>query len=65
VNRLDRLQQAAKELEAATGQQCLPVQADVRQPATLKEAVAKTIEKFGKIDFVICGASPTLTPPVD
>jgi 2,4-dienoyl-CoA reductase [(3E)-enoyl-CoA-producing], peroxisomal len=27
----------------------------VRKPETLKDAVAKTIEKFGRIDFVICG----------
>jgi len=49
------LQQTAKELEELTGQACLPAQADVRQPAALKDAVARTIEKFGRIDFVICG----------
>lgn len=49
------MQQTAKELSEATGRECLAVQADVRQPATLQEAVAKTIEKFGRIDFVICG----------
>jgi NAD(P)-dependent dehydrogenase (short-subunit alcohol dehydrogenase family) len=53
--RLDRLIQAAKELSEATGQTCIPAQADVRDPKTLQEAVRKTIEKFGKIDFVICG----------
>jgi len=29
----------------------------VRQPAALKKAVEDTIAKFGRIDFVICGAS--------
>ncbi len=43
------------ELSECTGKDCLPVQADVRQPASLKEAVDKTIAKFGRIDFVICG----------
>jgi peroxisomal 2,4-dienoyl-CoA reductase len=56
-SRLDRLTESAKELSQATGQTCMPAQADVRQPHQLKEAVAKTIEKFGRIDFVICGRS--------
>jgi peroxisomal 2,4-dienoyl-CoA reductase len=55
LHRLDRLTQAAKELSETTGQRCLPYQADVRQSKTLQEAVAKTIETFGRIDFVICG----------
>jgi NADP-dependent 3-hydroxy acid dehydrogenase YdfG len=53
--RLERLQETAKELSEKTGKECLPVQGDVRQPASVKEAVAKTIEKFGRIDYVICG----------
>lgn len=53
--RVDRLTQAAAELSQATGQECIPTQADVRFPAQLKEAVAKTIAKFGRIDYVICG----------
>ena len=54
-SRLDRLTQAAKELSEATGQECIPTQADVRYPAQLKDAAAKTIAKFGRIDYVICG----------
>jgi 2,4-dienoyl-CoA reductase [(3E)-enoyl-CoA-producing], peroxisomal len=53
--RLDRLIQTAKELSEATGNTCIPVQADVRQPKTLHDAVAKTIEQLGRIDLVICG----------
>jgi len=53
--RLDRITQAAEELSKGTGNTCIPAQADVRKPDELKEAVRKTIEKFGKIDFVICG----------
>ncbi|KAG7439424.1 2,4-dienoyl-CoA reductase [Guyanagaster necrorhizus] len=52
--KLDRLTQAAKELSEATSQVCIPTQADVRQSKALQEAVSKTIEKFGRIDFVIC-----------
>ncbi|KAK7462340.1 peroxisomal 2 4-dienoyl-CoA reductase sps19 [Stygiomarasmius scandens] len=62
--KIDRLTQAAKELSQATGQTCIPAQADVRQPNTLKEAVAKTIERFGKIDFVICGAAGNFLAPI-
>lgn len=54
-HRLDRLTQAAKEMSEVTGRTCIPAQADVRQPQALKSAVAKAIEQFGKIDFVICG----------
>ncbi len=52
---MDRLTKSAEELSAATGAVCLPVQADVRQPQAVQQAVAKTIETFGRIDFVICG----------
>lgn len=59
--RLDRLEASAKELSAATGGQCIPLQADVRNPKQLQDAVAKTVEKYGRIDFVICG--PYSVPP--
>ncbi|GAK63196.1 NAD-binding protein [Moesziomyces antarcticus] len=53
----DRLAKASKELSAATGQECIPCPADVREPEQLKEAVRKTVEKFGRIDFVIAGSA--------
>jgi len=62
--KLERLTEAAKELSAATGQTCIPAQADVRHPKSLQEAVAKTIEKFGRIDFVICGAAGNFLAPI-
>ncbi|KAJ3781763.1 hypothetical protein GGU10DRAFT_390372 [Lentinula aff. detonsa] len=62
--KLDRLTQTAKELSAATGRTCIPAQADVRQPKMLQEAVKKTIERFGKIDFVICGAAGNFLAPI-
>jgi peroxisomal 2,4-dienoyl-CoA reductase len=61
--RLDRLTQAAKELEETTGRKVIPAQGDVRHPKTLADAVAKTIEAFGRIDFVICGPSVFLSVP--
>jgi len=62
--KLDRLTQAAKELSEATDQKCIPCQADVRHPKALQEAVAKTIETFGRIDFVICGAAGNFLAPI-
>ena len=44
-------------MEKLSGHRCVPAPADVRKPAQLKEAVEKTIAAFGRIDFVICGAS--------
>ena len=52
---MDRLQQAAEELEKATGRKCVAAQADVRQPAQLRDAVEKGVGALGRIDFVICG----------
>lgn len=53
--RADRLAQAAKELEAATGRKCLPAPADVRNPQSIQAAAKLAFDKFGRIDYVICG----------
>jgi peroxisomal 2,4-dienoyl-CoA reductase len=58
TSRLDRLEASAKELSEKTGQKCLPIQGDVRNPTTLQAAAKRTVEEFGKIDFVICGMLP-------
>jgi len=62
--KLDRLTAAAKELSTSTGRECLPLQGDVRKPEQMKDAVAKTIERFGRIDFVICGAAGNFLAPI-
>ncbi|OBZ78773.1 Peroxisomal 2,4-dienoyl-CoA reductase SPS19 [Grifola frondosa] len=62
--KLDRLTTAAQELSTATGKLCLAVQADIRRPAEIQAAVAKTIEKFGRIDLVICGAAGNFLAPI-
>ncbi|KAG2220231.1 hypothetical protein INT45_008772 [Circinella minor] len=54
---LERLEKAAKEMSEATGGVVIPIQADVRKPADVENAVAKTVEKFGKIDYLINGAA--------
>ncbi|GAA5826597.1 hypothetical protein JCM11251_002442 [Rhodosporidiobolus azoricus] len=55
------LQESAKKLEStvSNGTFCLPVPADVRQPAQLAAAVKTVLadKKFGRIDIVVCGAA--------
>ncbi|KAG6832508.1 hypothetical protein H0H93_013529 [Arthromyces matolae] len=62
--KLDRLAQTAKELSDITGGKCLPAKADVRDPKALREAVQKTMDAFGRIDFVICGAAGNFLAPI-
>ncbi|KAH9846171.1 2,4-dienoyl-CoA reductase [Lenzites betulinus] len=62
--KLDRLTASAQELEAATGARCIPLQADVRDPAQLRAAVQRTLDAFGRIDFVICGAAGNFLAPI-
>lgn len=47
---------AAAEIEAAGGQ-VLPIVGDIRDDATVADAVAKTVERFGGIDYVVNNAS--------
>jgi peroxisomal 2,4-dienoyl-CoA reductase len=53
-------EKAAAQLEKETGRSCLPCQADVRKPEDLKAAAKKAFEKYGRIDYVICGAAGNL-----
>jgi peroxisomal 2,4-dienoyl-CoA reductase len=56
-------EKAAAQLEKETGRSCLPCQADVRKPEDLKAAAKKAFEKYGRIDYVICGAAGNLYVP--
>jgi len=62
--KVERLTATSKALSSATGKTCIFAQADVRQPAQLQNAVKKCIEKFGRIDFVICGAAGNFLAPI-
>lgn len=42
-----------------------PIAADVRQPEQVEQAVAKTIEKFGRIDYLINGAAGNFLAPFE
>jgi SDR family mycofactocin-dependent oxidoreductase len=59
----DDLAETASLVEAE-GQQCLAVQGDVRDIAHLRDLVAKTKEKFGRLDILLpnAGIMPALAP---
>ena len=54
--KMDHLQPSADAINQAGGK-AFAVAADVRQPEAVEQAVAQTIEHFGKIDIVINGAA--------
>ena len=60
----ERLAASAKELSDESGKICLALPADVRKPEELDTAAKKTVEKFGKIDFVICGNETFSSSPL-
>jgi peroxisomal 2,4-dienoyl-CoA reductase len=53
---MKHLEPAAAAINAAGGK-AIAVAADVRQPAEVENAVARTVEAFGKIDIVVNGAA--------
>jgi peroxisomal 2,4-dienoyl-CoA reductase len=54
--KLEHLQPAAEVINA-NGGKAIAVVADVRQPAEVENAVARTIEAFGRVDIVVNGAA--------
>uniref|UniRef100_A0A8D0F668 Peroxisomal 2,4-dienoyl-CoA reductase [(3E)-enoyl-CoA-producing] n=1 Tax=Strix occidentalis caurina TaxID=311401 RepID=A0A8D0F668_STROC len=54
---------ASKKLVAATGQQCLPLSIDVRQPQTIAAAVDEALKEFQRIDILINGAAGNFLCP--
>ncbi|KAI7859320.1 NAD(P)-binding protein [Circinella umbellata] len=61
----EKLQKAAEEMSKATNGEVFPIQADVRKPEDLENAVAKAVEKYGHIDFLINGAAGNFLAPFD
>ncbi|NXX78858.1 DECR2 reductase, partial [Urocolius indicus] len=60
---LQRVSEASKKLEAATGQQCLPLCMDVRQPQTIVAAVEAALKRFERIDILVNGAAGNFLCP--
>ena len=57
------LEQTARELRDATGREVLAVAADVRQPEAVATAIARTVERFGKLDTLVNGAAGNFLAP--
>jgi len=54
--KMDHLQPAADAINERGGK-AIAIVADVRQPEAVEQAVAQTVEQFGKIDIVVNGAA--------
>ncbi|KAJ3162062.1 hypothetical protein HDU86_005760 [Geranomyces michiganensis] len=62
---LDKLQTTAKDLEKATGKECVAYAGDVRSYPDVVAAMKKCREHFGKIDIVVCGAAGNFLSTVE
>lgn len=63
--KLDRLEVAAKEMEAATGGQVLALQGDVRNYEDVERVVETAYEKFGKVDVLVNNAAGNFISPTE
>lgn len=59
----DRLADAAQELASRTGKRCIAIPCDVRDPAAVQAAIARTIEELGRLDIVVNGAAGNFLCP--
>ena len=60
----ERLQEAEKEFESLSGQ-VKTIQMDVRDPEQVQKTVDQTIERFGKIDFLVNNAAGNFVCPAE
>jgi len=64
ARRADRLDAAASEIAAAGGQ-ALPMVADVTREADMDRFVAQTVERFGRLDVMMCNAGFGIAGAID
>ena len=57
ARRLDRLEQAAKEISAATGGKVIAISADMTQTDDVKRMVAEVVKQFGGVDILVNNAA--------
>ncbi|KAI8093081.1 NAD-P-binding protein [Halteromyces radiatus] len=60
----DKLEKAAQEMRNSTGGDIFAVSGDVRKPQDMENAVKTTIEKFGRLDYLINGAAGNFLSPM-
>ncbi|KAL8175154.1 UNVERIFIED_CONTAM: Peroxisomal 2,4-dienoyl-CoA reductase [Gekko kuhli] len=60
---LQKLTEASQKLSAATGQRCLPLVLDVRQPQTIVSAVDEALKEFSRIDILVNNAAGNFLCP--
>jgi NAD(P)-dependent dehydrogenase (short-subunit alcohol dehydrogenase family) len=63
--KLPVLEQTAKELEAETGGQVLPLECDVRDYLAVEKTIQTIIEKWGKIDVLLNNAAGNFISPTE
>jgi short-subunit dehydrogenase len=64
ARRADRLNAVAAEIVAAGGQ-ALPIVADVTRVADMDALVARTVERFGRLDVMLCNAGFGIAGAID
>ena len=57
ARRLDRLEQAAKEISEATGGKVIAISADMTQTDDVKRMVSETVKQFGGVDILVNNAA--------
>src|SRR5476651_618861 len=64
ARRADRLDAVAAEITAAGGQ-ALPIVADVTREADMNALVARTVERYGRLDVMLCNAGFGIAGAID
>lgn len=59
----DVLDAAATQIRNETGREVLAIAADVRDPAAMATVVARTLDRFGKLDTLVNGAAGNFLAP--
>ncbi|SDH98770.1 NAD(P)-dependent dehydrogenase, short-chain alcohol dehydrogenase family [Flavobacterium omnivorum] len=62
---LEKLKNTAAELEAETGETCLPIQCDVRHYEEVENMLQEVLKAFGKVDVLLNNAAGNFISPTE